>query len=256
VTATLLSPDVNLAGAQIVWEARGQEPQLASNLTFQAGVYGTQWVEAEVTWPDGRRASVATNFFATNGLPTVRVRTSAPVMKEGAAAQGQFTLEREGPTNQALTVRFGFSGSAAKWTDYRRPQGDMPEFLLLPAGATNSVLHLVPVNDSLVEGPESVVLTLAADPAYNVEDASSAVVTLLDDDIGIIRISVTDDGGLVLTWTSNEGKSYSVTSKQALSEPAWTLLSEAILATGPFTSWTNNSVFGLPMRFFRVLESP
>jgi glycosyl hydrolase family 9 len=57
--------DTNLAGARIVWEARDQEPSFGTNstYTFTPVHEGPQWVEAEVQWPDGRRA-FATNAFS------------------------------------------------------------------------------------------------------------------------------------------------------------------------------------------------
>src|SRR5262249_55934269 len=42
--------------AQIVWEARDQEPVIATDFAFVPKSVGEQWIEAEATWPDGRRA--------------------------------------------------------------------------------------------------------------------------------------------------------------------------------------------------------
>jgi len=71
VTLTLNVADTNLSTARIVWEASGQEPSFGTQTyTFSPGPQeGSYWVEAEVQWPDGRRA------FATN---TVIVSYNAP----------------------------------------------------------------------------------------------------------------------------------------------------------------------------------
>jgi hypothetical protein len=71
LTVSLNVADPNLSTARIIWEAQGQEPAFGGeNFTFTSGPQsGTYWVEAEVQWPDGRRA-FATNF--------VTVSTSAP----------------------------------------------------------------------------------------------------------------------------------------------------------------------------------
>jgi hypothetical protein len=71
VTVTLAVVDTNLSAAGIVWEAAGQEPAFGgTSYTFVPGPQPTNyWVEAEVQWPDGRRA------FATN---SVTVSTNAP----------------------------------------------------------------------------------------------------------------------------------------------------------------------------------
>ncbi len=64
VTVTLQVADTNLAGARITWEGLGQEPTFGGlNYTFSAPAQeGPAWIEAEVQWPDGRRA------FATNSI--------------------------------------------------------------------------------------------------------------------------------------------------------------------------------------------
>jgi hypothetical protein len=71
VTVALNVADTNLSAARIVWEASGQEPAFGGpSYTFSPGPNaGAYWIEAEVQWPDGRRA------FATN---TIAVATTAP----------------------------------------------------------------------------------------------------------------------------------------------------------------------------------
>jgi hypothetical protein len=48
-----------------VWEARDQEPAFGPTFTFAPVHAGSQWVEVEAQWPDGRRAFAATNFTAS-----------------------------------------------------------------------------------------------------------------------------------------------------------------------------------------------
>ena len=71
VTVTLNVADTNLNTARIMWEASGQEPAFGGqNYTFTPGpAAGSYWIEAEVQWPDGRRA------FATH---SITVSKSAP----------------------------------------------------------------------------------------------------------------------------------------------------------------------------------
>jgi hypothetical protein len=76
VTVTLQVADPNLAGARITWEAREQEPVFGGlNYTFTPTFYkGPYWIEAEVQWPDGRRAFAMTSVNigdATNDEPPV-----------------------------------------------------------------------------------------------------------------------------------------------------------------------------------------
>jgi len=57
VTVALQVAEPNLDGAKIVWEAIDHEPALwRLSYTFTPGRDGANWIEAEVQWPDGRRA--------------------------------------------------------------------------------------------------------------------------------------------------------------------------------------------------------
>jgi hypothetical protein len=71
LTLTLRVADTNLTGAKIVWEGLAQDPAFGglSHTITPSAHEGPSWVEAEVQWPDGRRA------FATN---SVLVSTNAP----------------------------------------------------------------------------------------------------------------------------------------------------------------------------------
>jgi hypothetical protein len=45
-----------------VWEAAGQEPTFGHAFSFMPGKDGSQWVEAEAQFPDGRRVLAVKNF--------------------------------------------------------------------------------------------------------------------------------------------------------------------------------------------------
>ena len=64
ITVTLSVNDSDLGAARILWEASEQEPAFGGqSYMFNPGTgAGPFWVEAEVQWPDGRRA------FATNSI--------------------------------------------------------------------------------------------------------------------------------------------------------------------------------------------
>ena len=91
VTVSLNVADPNLDSARIIWEASGQEPAFGGpSYTFNPGAQtGAYWIEAEVQWPDGRRA------FATN---SITVSTAAPptVSNPLALAGGGFSFTLAG----------------------------------------------------------------------------------------------------------------------------------------------------------------
>ena len=98
LTVTLNVADTNLSTARIVWEAQGQEPFFGSQTyTFSPGpTNGTYWIEAEVQWPDGRRA------FATNSV-TVNSNGTPQLSNPQKAAGGGFSFWLAG-TPQATFV--------------------------------------------------------------------------------------------------------------------------------------------------------
>ncbi len=62
-TVILQAPGLDLTEAEILWEAKGQEPTFGGpDFTVTPATTGEQWVEAEARWPDGRRVFAAATF--------------------------------------------------------------------------------------------------------------------------------------------------------------------------------------------------
>src|SRR6185503_20708762 len=70
LTLTVQVPGMDISGARIVWEARDQEPAFGSTYTISPKNNGAQWVEVEITWPDGRRSFAASTFTANSPVVT------------------------------------------------------------------------------------------------------------------------------------------------------------------------------------------
>ncbi|MDB6122319.1 MAG: hypothetical protein JWQ71_1312 [Pedosphaera sp.] len=100
VTVTLNVADTNLSTARIIWEASGQEPAFGgASYTFTPGSQaGAYWIEAEVQWPDGRRA------FATN---SITVTTNAPPMlsKPQKVSGGGFSFTLTGAPQATYIIQ-------------------------------------------------------------------------------------------------------------------------------------------------------
>ncbi|MBL9212134.1 MAG: S8 family serine peptidase, partial [Opitutaceae bacterium] len=116
--------------------------------------------------------------------PPVVVTVVATDASAGEPASGQgtgtFTFSRTGSTASALTVNFAVSGTATSGADFTA-LGTTVTFLAGSATATQSVAVL---DDVLVEGSETVVVTLAAGVGYTSGSPSSATVTIQDDEAG------------------------------------------------------------------------
>ena len=101
VTVSLNVADTNLSTARIIWEANGQQPMFGgTNYTFSPGSQaGTYWIEAEVQWPDGRRA------FATNSVSVsaaVPPKLTNPLNRAG----GGFSFTLAGQPLVAYVIQF------------------------------------------------------------------------------------------------------------------------------------------------------
>jgi len=110
----------------------------------------------------------------------VSLAATDPSATEAGANPGAFTLTRQGgDTATALTVGVTVGGSAAGGSDYLPALAATLEF---PPGATTLPVTLMPLDDALVEGTETVTLTLLPGAGYTVATAGAAIVTLADDD--------------------------------------------------------------------------
>src|SRR5213079_1666649 len=110
--------------------------------------------------------------------PTVSVAATDPNAAEQGTDPGTFTISRTGDTSSALTVNYTLGGTAQNGTDYQ-PLGTS---VTIAAGASSATVTVTPIDDSQVEGDETVVLTLASDAAYNIGSPASATITIADND--------------------------------------------------------------------------
>jgi hypothetical protein len=119
----------------------------------------------------------AVNYgLAWYSVPNVTVVASTPDAAEFGAVPGVFTITRGGDTTAALTVSYTITGTATNGTDCTA----IPASVTIPAGANSATVAVTPIADTLAEGDETVVLTLAGDPAYTFGAQSSATVTIHD----------------------------------------------------------------------------
>jgi hypothetical protein len=127
-------------------------------------------------------ASPGTNTF----IDTVNIFATDSAASETGSDPGRFTVVRSGPTNFSLAVFFHLSGTASNGVDYQMLGGSV----IIPAGALSASMEVVPIDDSLVEGPETVVARIVPSPllcpapacGYSIGPSSTALVTIADND--------------------------------------------------------------------------
>jgi archaellin len=89
-----------------------------------------------------------------------------------------FTLTRTGDLTNAFTVNYTIGGTATKKTDYN----NLKDTVTFAAGSSKVNININPIDDTTVEGSESVILTLANNANYTIGTGNSATVTIADND--------------------------------------------------------------------------
>jgi hypothetical protein len=164
----------------------------AGNRTLEPFLEGYEFV-ADFTNPYALAAAGFTGAnFTANSLPELQITANGTVVENGSAAN--FTISRTGDSTDALTVRVtSATGTAIRGTDYSFApnyvdNGSFREFTI-PAGAAALQVNVNPTNDNAAEGPETIILQLAAIPGHIIRQGT-AMLTLNDDDTTLPLVTV------------------------------------------------------------------
>ncbi len=132
------------------------------------------------------------NETATKPTVSVAAKTlsedSDNLIVEGKADPGEFEFTRVGPVAEDLAIYYTVSGSAQSGVDYTPLAG----VITIPAGQTKASVSFTAIDDLLVEGNETVVVTIVPNAAYQLSSNNSAQVTIVDDDPPTVTIVATD----------------------------------------------------------------
>ncbi len=121
---------------------------------------------------------------------TISVTATTPFVTEGgpgAPGTGTFTFTLTNPIATARTVSYSVSGTATSGTDFIALSGSF----VMPAGALTYTRSLTPIADLVVEGDETVTVTItgvSGTPVIAV-NATPATITIRDDDLPSILYS-------------------------------------------------------------------
>jgi hypothetical protein len=107
---------------------------------------------------------------------------------EAGPDEGSFSVSRTGPTSAPLTVFYAATGSATQGVDYVGLAGSVT----IPAGASAASVTVTPIDDTVAEGAENVVLSLSANPSYVVVTPGAAGLQIADDDLAQVTIQAAD----------------------------------------------------------------
>ncbi|MEO8134515.1 MAG: Calx-beta domain-containing protein, partial [Betaproteobacteria bacterium] len=116
------------------------------------------------------------------------------------ATNGTFTFTRVGDASGALTVGFALSGTATSPADYTVSAGAgataaTTTSITFAAGSPTAVMNVLVVDDVLVEGTETVVLTIAPGVGYAITGTNPVTMNITDDDTPpVLTVSAKTDG--------------------------------------------------------------
>ncbi len=126
-----------------------------------------------------------------NMTPLVTVQALDPTASEAGADTGTFRFTRTGDLAGVLTARYTVTGSATNdgATDFTP---FLNNDIAFAAGQSTVDVVITPVNDGLVEGTETVTVTLLDQPLYDLGASVSATVSITDPPMPIVTMVVID----------------------------------------------------------------
>ena len=114
------------------------------------------------------------SFTVVASLPTVTITAPDPNASEFPADPGKFSIKRVGCTDSDLSVFYAISGTATNGVDYRRLSGNAT----IRSGKPKAAIAVKPIDDTISEPDETVILTLSPDANYIIGSPSTATVTI------------------------------------------------------------------------------
>ena len=129
-------------------------------------------------------ATLTTVTILDDDTATVTVVATDANASETGGDTGTFTITRTGNLAAPLNVDFTLRGTAEHGLDY----APVSSPVTISAGASSATVVITPINDTLGEPSQTVVLVLASSTNYNVSSSSSATVTIADNDLPSVSI--------------------------------------------------------------------
>ena len=133
-------------------------------------------------------------------LPVVRFSDAEADAREQGLDRGTWAISRSGSTAAPLVVRYTVGGTATNGVDYQTLSGE----LTIPAGSTTAALVIVPKDDTLVEGTETVTVTITKTDAYTLGSPAAATAPIADNDS---NTSPSTGGISDITWSKSAPRS-------------------------------------------------
>ena len=125
-------------------------------------------------------------FIAKLERPTITLSLAPNSVLEDGSTNLIYTFTRTGETTNPLTVKYSVGGTATFNTDYT--QSGATSFsgttgtITFAANSSTAILIVDPTVDTIIEGDETVALTLASGTGYTISTTSAVTGTILNND--------------------------------------------------------------------------
>jgi hypothetical protein len=177
--STTVPVRVNYQGGSFVTNVNqrinGGAWNLLGSFPFTAGTNGNLLIETG-TATDGYVIADATLWRNVDSAPEVKVFPATQSGIEGQTPFPRVVFTRSGNPATTLKIKYTVAGAATPGSDYSALSGS----LTIPAGVSEAALSIRTIRDLLIEGSETVLLTLTPDAAYTVGTPTQATIIIRD----------------------------------------------------------------------------
>jgi hypothetical protein len=174
-----------------------------------------------ISTPDTQTITIIDDDVA---LSSVSLSVSTNSINEADSTPILISAVLSAPATTTESVELALSGSASLGADYQL--SDL--FITIPAGSTNGSVSLTIIDDTLVEGAETIILTLInPSSGLSMGTPNTQTITIIDDDVALSSVSLS-----VSTNSINEADGTPILISAVLSAPATTTESVELALSG------------------------
>jgi len=148
----------------------------------KSGYVATSWSQS-ITTTCERHA-----YLQKAGVTLTAITAPDSTASEVGGDTGTFRVSRDGDISSNLTVYFTISGSADNGIDY----DTISSPVTIPAGQFYKDITVTPIDDSLIEENEYVILTLSSGIGYDIGYPNSARVVIIDNEKPSVTVNAID----------------------------------------------------------------
>lgn len=186
LTATGTDPDNDT----LAYSWTHSDGTLGTNNAVQTRTWntlGTKTVTVVASDMKGKTATATVNVEVTATPPNQTLTVATINSGSEAGATGLVRVTRTGTTTQPLTFSYQVSGTATAATDYTTLAGTAT----FGANVTTTDITVTPLEDTIFDGDETVIVTVSAGASFNVTGSGQSTVTIQDNETAQITSGIT-----------------------------------------------------------------